>query len=233
MPRCGSSLLEDRLARHPAIAALGERPDIARMMSAARAAHPGAKPYPDFAPDLAPAALAELGRRYVEKFEALFPTAERFIDKNLLNFQHVAMIRVMLPGARIVHVRRDPLDTCLSCYFQRLPADHRYKFALDSLGLYYRMYADLMAHWDEAAGGAIVVDYETFIDHPEAEYRRVLDALAAPPAAEREESRSRSIQTSSAFQARQPVTKSSVGKWRRYEKHLGPLIEALGPLARV
>ena len=233
MPRCGSSLLEDRLARHPAFAALGERPDIARMMGAARDAHPKGAPYPDFAPELTPAALAGFGRRYVEKFERLFPAAERFVDKNLVNFQHVALIRIMLPAARIVHCRRDPLDTCLSIYFQRLRPDHSYKFSLGSLGLYYRLYADLMAHWNEAADGAIVVDYETFVDRPEAEYRRVLDSLAAPPAAGRGETPRRSIQTSSAFQARQPVTSSSVGKWRRYQEHLGPLIEVLGDLARV
>ncbi len=234
MPRCGSSLLEDRLARHPAVGALGERPDIARLLAGARAAHPRGAPYPDFAPELTAQALEGLGRRYVEKFERLYPGAARLIDKNLMNFQHAALIRVILPGSRIIHCRRDPLDTCVSCYFQRLRPDHPYKFSLESLGLYYLMYANLMEHWESAMGGLFNVDYESFIDRPEAEHRRVLEALALPPAAaEIDASRSRSIQTSSAYQARQPVTKASVGRWRRYEKHLGPLIDALGPLAKV
>lgn len=233
MPRCGSSLLEDRLARHPAVSALGERPDIARLLAGLRSGESGGARWPDFAPGLAPETFGAFGRRYVEKFERIYPQATRFLDKNLLNFHHAGLVRVALPDAFVVHCRRDALDTCLSCYFQLLRPHHAYKFDLASLGLYYRMYAELMAHWETAGVVDAVVDYEVLASEPESEFARILTALSLEPGEVAAETRSRSIQTSSAFQARQPVTRSSIGRWKNYEKHLGPLVEALGPLARL
>lgn len=228
MPRCGSSLLEDQLARHPGVAALGERPEITRIVSLISANHPGKAQYPDWARNLPVEAFEGFGRRYVEKFERRHVAAARLIDKNLMNFQFVGLIRLMLPAAAVIHCRRDPIDTCLSCYFQHLRPEHSYKFDLRALGRYYRLHADLMAHWRDLLGDLITVDYDIFVDRPEAEYERVLRAIglspcqssAAPP-------KPRHIQTSSAFQARQPINRASIARWRNYQKHLGPLIDAL------
>jgi hypothetical protein len=232
MPRCGSSLLENRLARHPRVAALGERPDIGRLVRNADKNHPYA-PYPEWAARLSGADLASMGRAYVEEFAERHPAALRLIDKNLLNHRFIGLIRPILPDATIIHCRRDPLDTCLSCYFQRFRVDHDYKFSLQGLGAYYRAYASLMTHWAEAAGGIIDADYEAFVENPDTEYERILKAVRLDPAPLAPEPPVRHIQTASAFQARQPVSRSSIGRWRRYKKHLGPLIEALGPLARI
>ncbi|NWG71944.1 MAG: sulfotransferase [Parvularculaceae bacterium] len=232
MPRCGSSLLEDQLARHPGVAALGERPEITRIVGLISANHPGKVQYPDWAPKLPAEAFEGFGRRYVEKFEKRHVTAARLIDKNLMNFQFLGLIRLMLPAAAVIHCRRDPVDTCLSCYFQFLRSEHSYKFDLRALGRYYRLHADLMAHWRDLLGDLITVDYDAFVDRPEAEYERVLTALDLSPAeASTGAPKPRHIQTSSAYQARQPISRTSVARWRNYEKHLGPLIDALAGTA--
>ncbi len=233
MPRCGSSLIEDRLARQRGVAALGERPDIARAVGFVSDSHPRKTRYPLWAGELAQGAFARLGRAYAEKFESRHPAAALLIDKNLLNFQFLGVIALMLPQARILHCRRNPIDTCLSCYFQFLRPEHDYKFDLASLGRYYRLYTELMRHWEEAAPGIITVDYEAFVENPQEQYARLLSALGLDPAPADSAAAMRSIQTSSAFQARQPITRSSVGRWRNYERRLGPLIDALGDLAGV
>jgi hypothetical protein len=233
MPRCGSSLLEDRLSRRADIGALGERPDISRIMLLISANHPRGARYPDWAPDLPKSAYAGFGQRYVEAMERRFPDAVRLVDKNLLNFKFLGMIAGMLPNATIIHCRRNALDTCLSCYFQLLRPDHDYKFSLAALGRFYRLYVDLMDHWNAAIDGVVTVDYEDFVDRPDTEYERVVAALGLGAATAAERAEPRAIQTSSAFQARQPVTRSSIGRWRNYERHLGPLIDALGDLAKV
>lgn len=231
MPRCGSSLLEDRLARRADIGALGERPDISRIMMLISANHPRGARYPDWASELPAEAYARFGRHYVETMEARFPTAARLVDKNLLNFKFLGMIAAMLPDAAIVHCRRSALDTCLSGYFQLLRPEHDYKFALDSLGRYYRLYMEIMDHWRDAIGGLLTVRYEDFVSAPDAEFARVAAFLGLGDIQIEDRAATRSIQTSSAFQVRQPVTKSSIRRWRNYEKHLGPLIDALGDLA--
>ena len=214
MPRCGSSLLEDRLARHPSVAALGERPEISRILAAIGSHHPKGLRYPDWAPDLPLSEFARFGQLYVEKVGARFPQAERLLDKNLLNFQFAALMKAMLPDATIIHCRRDPIDTCLSCYFQNLRPNHAYKFSLTSLGFYYRLYADLMAHWSGIIPDIAAIDYEAFVSRPDDEYGRILSLLKLPNQPLSSKSEPRQIQTSSAFQARQPVTPTSIGRWR-------------------
>lgn len=231
MPRSGSSLLEDRLAQHPLIGALGERPDVNRIVNLITANHPEGKRYPDWVPELPMSAFARFGRHYAETMESKSPGAARFIDKNLLNFRFLGLIKGMLTNATILHCRRNPIDTCLSCYFQFLRPQHDYKFDLEALGRYYRLYAELVSHWADVIGGIHLFEYEKFIADPEREYARALAALGLDaPSAERPAA-ARSIQTSSAYQVRQPITRGSVSRWRNYEKHLQPLIDALGDLA--
>jgi hypothetical protein len=230
-PRCGSTLLEQKLADHPAIAALGERPDVVRSIQLIGANHPAQKRYPDWAPELPIGALDRFGRHYVETFERQHPDAARFADKNLLNFPFAGFIRTILPKAHIIECRRNPIDTGLSCFMQRLDSSHQFKFSLTTIGHYYRRYSDVMTHWRETLGSVALAEYETFIADPDAESARILSTIGLTPAKERSAA-ARHIQTSSAFSARQPVYKTAVARWKNYEKHLGPLIDALGDLAR-
>jgi hypothetical protein len=228
-PRCGSTLLEEKLSGHPEIAALGERPEFQKILRLIGKNHPTRPQYPDWAPDLPAPALERFGRHYVETFENRHPSAHRLIDKNLGNFLSVGLVKAMLPDASVIHCRRNPIDSCLSCYFMKMPPEHAYKITLRSLGHYYRRYADLMDHWRAVGIDITTVQYEVFLENPDAEYARVLKAIGLDDSRELVR-RARPIATSSAFQARQPVYKTSVGRWRNYEKHLGPLIEALGDL---
>jgi tetratricopeptide (TPR) repeat protein len=236
MPRCGSSLLEDRLALDTRIAGLGERPEISRFAAALRRFHPAAASFAaalPFAPDTA---FREGARNYLDMTARKAANAERTLDKNLLNFKFVGLIRLALSESIVIDCRRNPVDTCLSCYFQRLRPAHDYKFSLGALGRYYRLYDELMAHWRELFPDMISVGYEDVVEDVTGETERIVKLLGLEPRSSGESTpaaRNRNIQTSSAFQARQPISRQSIRRWRNYEKHLGPLIDALGDLANV
>ena len=158
------------------------------------------------------------------------PEAQRVVDKQPLNFQHVGLIALMFPNARIIHCRRNVLDTCVSCYFQNFNNGQEYSFDLFHLGLFHRCYERLMAHWDKLLPGRIMdVHYEELVADHEGVTRAMLefcgldwnDACTAPHETDRP------VKTASRWQVRQPVYKTSLARWRRYEKHLGPLLAAL------
>lgn len=144
------------------------------------------------------------------------------------------MIALMFPKARIVHCRRDPLDTCVSCYFQNFARGQEYSFDLRELGRFYRDYRRLMAHWAEVLPVAVLeVPYEALVADQEQVSRALLAfcGLDWDPACADFHRTDRPVRTASRWQVRQPMYRSSVARWRRYEKHLQPLIETLGPLA--
>jgi hypothetical protein len=232
MLRSGSSLLEARLASRPDVVALGERTEIVRIAASIERNHPLRAPYPFWGPDLPKEAFAGFGRIYVDRMSAESPAAARFIDKNLVNFAYVGMIRAMLPDALILESRRSPIDVCLSCYFSNLVGRHAYAHDLADLGHYCRLYMDLMNHWRDAGADVIVVDYERFIEDPEGWTRRLHAAMGLGETSAEGAAHRAPIATFSAFQARQAVYHSSVSRWRNYEKHLAPLLEALGDVIR-
>lgn len=232
MPRSGSTLLEEKLAADPRIVGLGEIPDIIRMSGVMTRAHPRRLLYPDWCAEAPDVAFGGLARLYREKYEARWPAAERYINKSLLNFSYAGMIASMFPKALLIETRRDPIDTCLSCYFKDLKAAHQYSLRLDTLGHFYRLYDANMRLWRERLENLVTVQYETFIGDVAGGTAALKSAMglgaddkgAGAPAA-------RHVQTFSAWQVRQPVYAHAVARWKNYEKHLGPLIDALGPLA--
>ncbi|MEZ5894447.1 MAG: sulfotransferase, partial [Parvularculaceae bacterium] len=227
MPRSGSSLLEHKLANHASIAALGERPDIDRISKAVQRNHPTSAKYPEWARDVPVESYGGFAKIYLDKFNAMFPDAVKFVDKNLLNFHYLGLIRAMMPDAIILESRRNPVDTCVSCYFQNLRSGHNFKFRLDSLGHYYGCYVELMKHWSGVIDGVTPVVYEEFVQAPDEKLGEVLALLGVSEDGASSGEGARHIQTSSAYQARQPVNTESLGRWRHYEKHLGPLLAAL------
>lgn len=230
MPRSGSTLLEEKLAADPRIVGLGETPDIIRMSGVMTRAHPRGQVYPGWCADAPDHAFGGLGRLYREKYEARHPAAARFINKSLLNFAYAGMIAAMFPNAIIIETRRNPIDTCLSCYFKDLKAAHQYSLRLDTLGHFYRLYDANMRMWRERLDNLVTVQYETFIGDVDGGLAALKSAmrLDGPASGERQ---ARHVQTFSAWQVRQPIYTHAVQRWRNYEKHLGPLIDALGDLA--
>jgi tetratricopeptide (TPR) repeat protein len=234
MPRSGTTLVEQVLASHPAVHASGELAASGLMidglvsLAAARQARMG---YPEAVRLVDRAGAELLAGRYLEAVSRDAGDAERITDKLPSNFLRIGLIALLLPRARIIHCQRDPYDTCLSCYFQDFEVSQPFVYELERLGKYYREYERLMAHWRSVLPNPMLeVPYEALVKDPEPWCRRILEhcALEWDERVLRFFATERSVRTASFWQVRQPIYLSSVGRWRHYRKHLGPLFEALG-----
>jgi tetratricopeptide (TPR) repeat protein len=230
MPRSGTTLVEQIIASHPAAHGAGELGDILAIAKELPR-HADREPYPRCVSRLPPAIFRGYGEAYVRRVKTLAPSAERIADKMPRNFEQLGLIRLLLPEARIIHCRRHPLDTCLSCYFQRFRAGQEWSYDLADLGFYYRQYRRLMAHWRSVLpGGMLEVDYEALVADPAAVSRSIIEYCGLPwsEACIDFHASARPVSTASNWQVRRPIYTQAIGRWRNYERHLGPLIEALG-----
>jgi tetratricopeptide (TPR) repeat protein len=230
MPRSGTSLVEQILASHPQVFGAGELPDIGQMLLSLPAAmREGAYP----------ACLERAGQEVIDRFAAahlshlreLGGENTRVTDKMPGNFQHLGLIWLLLPGARVIHCRRDPIDTCLGCYTTMFSAAHVYARDLTHLGRFYREYERLMAFWKGALDLPILdVQYEDFVDDPEPHVRRLIEFCGLPwdDGCLRFHESKRVVRTASIDQVRKPIYKTSVNRSARYGAHLDPLRAALG-----
>ena len=222
MPRSGTTLAEQILASHPQVHGAGEVL-FWQFAADAELASP---------PQQRLATIGALGRQYVASFEALPTAAVRVIDKLPSNFKNLGLIHAALPAARFIHLERDPLDTCLSIYFQGFSAAHAYASDLTDLAHYYREYRRLMAHWRATLPPDLLLEvrYESLVDDPEQWARRMLAhlGLSWDPRCLEFHLTDRPVLTASSWQVRQPIGKGSIGRWRHYARHLEPLRAALG-----
>jgi tetratricopeptide (TPR) repeat protein len=232
MPRSGTTLIEQILASHPDIEGTFELPTISAIArSIGENLGRSEFGYSGMLKGYSDAALRGLGQRYLGR-SAVYRRTSRpfFIDKMPSNWMHVGLIRAMLPQARIVDVRRDPLDCCFSNYAQHYPRGHEFTHSLQDLGRHYRNYERLMAHFDAVEPGAITrVRYEELVERPEQTIRDLLERLRLPfvDMCLRFFENDRPVRTPSAQQVRQPINRRGIGRWRQYEPWLGPLIESL------
>lgn len=218
MPRSGTTLVEQILAMHPSVEGGGELPivnDLARKYRGDQT---------DF---------ADLGAHYAARIRARFPDALRVTDKMPANYRYAGLIHLALPDAKLVHVVRDPLDTCFSCFAEYLPAAGlAWTCDVEDIGRYYRAYADLMEHWRSALppGVLLEVRYEDLVGDLETHARRIITHCGLPwdDRCLKYYENERGVRTASALQVRRPVYRTSVGRSRRYLEHLQPLIDALG-----
>jgi len=232
MPRSGTTLVEQILASHSQVFAAGELNDLERLAEGVRPGVGGR--FPENIRQLKPGAVRALGESYVAGLRSRAPGQARITDKMPLNFFYVGLIHLMVPSARIVHCLRDPVDTCLSCYLQFFGGRQPFAWDLTELGRYYRTYRALMDHWDAVLPGRVLeVRYEDLVADTEAESRRLIRhcGLEWEDGCLAFQRTNRPVLTASATQVRRGIYTSSVARWRRYERHLGPLIEALGPVA--
>jgi hypothetical protein len=193
-------------------------------------------PYPEFATVLLPQELRRIAEAYVDRLSRHAPSAERITDKMPSNFYFVGLIHLALPGAKIIHANRNPVDTCLSCFSKLFAGEQSQTYDLAELGRYYRAYHGLMAHWRQALppGAFLDVHYEEVVADTEGQARRILDYCGLPwdPRVLDFHRTQRPVKTASASQVRRPIYGSSVARWRNYESHLGPLLAELGDLVR-
>jgi tetratricopeptide (TPR) repeat protein len=226
LPRSGSTLVEQILASHADVEGTHELPDLPMIAQTVTG-------YPDGVARLNRETCARLGNDYLGRTAAYRHQGRpRFIDKTPKNFLHAGFIRLVLPHAHIVDVRRHPLDCGVSIFRQHFGTGFNAAFSLEYIGRWYADYVDLMAHLDAVQPGAVTrVIYEDLVADTEGEVRRLLAGLDLPfdPACLRFFETRRPIDTPSAEQVRQPISSGAVGQWRRFEPWLDPLKAALGP----
>jgi len=231
MFRSGTSLVEQILASHPEVYGCGELPDIEQFATRLRAQYAAAQLWPQCLLSLEPRQLTALAEEYLQNRREAAPEARRVIDKMPTNFFQLGLIWRLFPNARIIHCRRDPLDTCLSCYFVDFSASHPFAYDLEDLGVFYRSYEAIMKHWKAVLPVSILdVQYEELVAHPEREARRMLDfcGLSWNERCLKFYETRRPVRTASNWQVRQPIYDRSVGRARNYARHLTPLIASLG-----
>ncbi len=227
MPRSGTTLTEQILSSHPDVCGAGELRDLADCIGAS----PGSAGFAEKIKTLDAAALAEMGRKYAAGLAARGRGARRVTDKMPGNFHYIGLIKLMLPNAKIIHVTRDPVDTCLSCFTRLFAHGQNFSYDLAELGHYYRTYRDLMAHWRALLPPDAFYDlrYEDLVDDTETEAKKLLAYCGLPwnDACLDFHKNDRPVRTASVMQVRQPIYKSSKQRWKNYESHLAPLIAAL------
>ena len=235
MPRSGTTLVEQVLASHSQVFGAGELEHFSRAAASVCEPSGATVPYPEMLATITGERLRVLGTRYLASASAVAPraaAAERITDKMTANFRLVGLIHLALPGARIIHVRRDPADTCFSCFSKLFAGEQAFTYDLGELGRYYRAYEALMAHWRAILppDAMLEVQYEELIADFEPQARRLLAhcGLEWEDACLAFHKTQRPVRTASATQVRQPIYRSSVGRWRPYEPWLGRLRNALG-----
>ncbi len=224
MPRSGTSLAEQILASHSAVYGAGEVRFWDRAFT--RLERRGPKDA---------AALGGVAQEYLARIGSEAGSAARIIDKLPANFLYAGLIHAALPQARFIHMTRHPLDTCLSVYFQSFFNVGAYANDLEALAHYYRAYRSSMAHWEAVlpAQCLLEVPYESLVEDSESWTRRMLDFIGLPfePACLEFWKSERVVRTASRWQVRQKLSRASIGRWRHYEKHLGPLLPLLAAAA--
>jgi len=226
-PRSGTSLAEQILASHPAVFGAGELSfwKIASPKAAAAALEG----------ESAAEVSSRAARDYLQLLAGLSAGALRVVDKMPANFAYLGLIHAALPQARIIHMRRNPIDSCLSIYFQNFHVAHSYANDLDDLAHFYGEYERVMDHWRSILPQGTILDvpYEGLVQDPEAWSRAMVDFIGLPwdPACLDFHRTNRSVSTFSKWQVRQKITQSSVERWRNYENFVGPLMR-LAPTAR-
>ena len=236
LPRSGSTLVEQILASHSWVEGTMELPDLIVMARrlGGKTARRVESTYPESLADLSPEDLKALGEEFIERTRIQRKTDKPFfIDKMPNNFAHTGLIHLILPNAKIIDARRHPLGCCFSGFKQHFARGQGFSYDLTDIGRYYADYVDLMAHFDAVLPGRVHrVIYERMIADPEAEIRALLEHCGLPfeEACLSPHENDRAVRTASSEQVRRPIFKDAVEHWQKFESHLGPLKQALGPV---
>ncbi|MDZ7839923.1 MAG: sulfotransferase [Gammaproteobacteria bacterium] len=230
MPRSGSTLVEQILSRHPDVSGMGEHPEMREIMRELPGLIDDGRPAPECCSAVSAELSRTLARRYLASIAEPGETAVRICDKMLGNFLRLGLIALLFPRARVVNCVRNPLDTCVSCFTQDFAQGLRFTTDLEHLALFHRSYRALLAHWRHSLPLPILdVKYESLVEDLATVSRELVEFCGLPwdDACLDPHLGQRDVATASVWQARQPVYTSSIERWRRYEKHLGPLIDGL------
>ena len=233
LPRSGSTLLEQILASHSMVDGTMELHNILALAQKLRGRETEDNSrYPGILHELEEDYFRRFGEQYINDTRVYRAEAPLFIDKMPNNFLHIGLIHLILPNARVIDARRDPMACCFSCFKQLFGEGQEFTYGLQEVGRYYRAYVRLMEHWDRALPGYVLrVMHEDVVDDLETQVRRILDFCNLPfeEACVNFHETERNIRTPSSEQVRQPIYRSGMEQWRNFEPWLDPLKEALGP----
>ena len=233
LPRAGSTLIEQILASHSSVEGTHELGEIPRMVLDLQGRDPDLDNprYPGVLAELAPEDFLKLGEKYLRDTCIYRGSKPYFIDKMPNNFRHIGLLHLMLPNAKIIDARREPLACCFSNLKQLFATGQEFTYSIEDIARYYRSYLDVMQHWDEVLPGRVLrIQHEDVVDDLEGNVRRILDFCGLPFEASCLEfyKTARSVRTASSEQVRRPIFRDGLDQWTKYEPWLGPLKEALG-----
>jgi tetratricopeptide (TPR) repeat protein len=238
LPRSGSTLLEQILASHSLVEGTQELPNIQQIVATLRGRDPDPNNprYPRILTELSAAQLQQLGERYLEEtriYRTGRPDTGKpfFIDKMPNNFRHLGLIHLMLPRAKVIDARREPVACCFSNLKQLFAKGQEFTYSVDDIARYYRTYLELMRHWDRVLPGWVLrVQHEDVVDDLESNVRRILDFcdLEFEPQCVEFHKTARSVRTASSEQVRRPIYREGLEQWKNFEPWLQPLVDALG-----
>ena len=233
LPRSGSTLLEQILASHSRVEGTQELPNVQQLVSRLRGFGPeeGDPRYPRILEQLSAENLRELGEEYLSATRIYRSGKPYFIDKMPNNFRHVGLIHLMLPNARIIDARREPMACCFSNFKQLFANGQEFTYSLEEIARYYRTYLELMRHWDRVLPGRVLrVYHEDVVEDLEGNVRRLLQycGLEFEPQCVSFHENRRSVRTASSEQVRQAIYRDGLEQWKNFEAWLGPLKSALG-----
>jgi tetratricopeptide (TPR) repeat protein len=233
LPRAGSTLIEQILASHSQVEGTQELPDIQRMVIEMQGRDPDLDDprYPGALTGLTQDDVLHLGQRYIAD-TAVYRTGRAFfIDKMPNNFRHIGLIHLILPHAKIIDARRDPMSCCFSNFKQLFAQGQEFTYSIEDIARYYRTYLDLMAHWDTVLPGRVLrIWHEDVVADLEGNVRRILDfcGLSFEQGCVDFHKTARSVRTASSEQVRQPIFRDGLDQWRQFEPWIAPLRAALG-----
>jgi len=239
MPRSGTTLTEQIISSHPQVIGAGEVAFWNKAPTALPLKLNSQTTYPQCINEMNVKQAQDIANTYeitLKKIAGTDTQPFHITDKMPHNFLNVGLIALIFPNVKIIHTRRDAIDTCLSIFFQNFNADHAYASSLDNLGFHYQQYQRIMRHWHEVLPGRILdINYEDTITDPEYWSRQLIshlelewdDACLTP------HKLTRSVKTASHWQVRQPIYKTSVQRWKNYEQYIQPLIEALNSETKI
>jgi tetratricopeptide (TPR) repeat protein len=231
MPRSGSTLIEQIVSSHPDIYGAGEIKTLPASVHHVRDRFPGVLPFPAGVSKYEPFHFQAIAEKYLEQVAKPSGGKRKITDKLLTNYFFVGMINILYPNARIIHAKRNPVDTCLSAFTKLFKDDMPHSYEFGELGRYYKKYLQLMAHWEKVLpeGVLMTVNYEDVVGDTEAYARKLIDFIGLDfheDCLKFYESK-RPVRTASVAQVRKPVYKTSVERWRKYGPGLQPLLDAL------
>jgi hypothetical protein len=233
LPRSGSTLLEQILASHSRVEGTQELANVQQIVRNLRGRDPDLNNprYPRILAEMSAGEFRPLGEQYLATTLVYRTDKPFFIDKMPNNFRHLGLIHLMLPNARIIDARREPMACCFSNLKQLFANGQEFTYSIEDIARYYRTYLELMRHWDRVLPGRILrIQHEDVVEDLEGNVRRILDfcGLEFEPACIEFHKTERSVRTASSEQVRQPIFREGLDQWTNFEPWLNPLKEALG-----